>query len=82
MAWPITQAEDGTWDWSCFQSAYGAACGNQPTKAAATVALVIAEAAVMERPFPPSVEDVMRADPERFAADYPDPTAAAEASGP
>jgi hypothetical protein len=74
MAWSITPNPDGTWSWSAFQSAYGAASGTAPTFAAAKVELAIAEAAICGTPYPPSVEQAMRADPAWFAADFPDPT--------
>ncbi|HEX6685749.1 MAG TPA: hypothetical protein VF062_23440 [Candidatus Limnocylindrales bacterium] len=74
MAWQITPADDGTYDWSAFQSAFGSASGNAPTLAAAKVELAIAEAAITEAPYPPAAEDAMRADPERFAAGFRDPT--------
>jgi hypothetical protein len=78
MAWTITPNPDGTWSWSAFQSAYGAAAGTSPTYAAAKVDLAIAEAAVMDCPYPPAVEAAMRADPARFAGDFPDPTTTRE----
>jgi hypothetical protein len=42
------------------------------------VDLAIAEAAVMDCPYPPAVEAAMRADPARFAGDFPDPTTTRE----
>lgn len=72
MAFSIKHTEKG-YEWECFFSAYGAAGGVAPTLAAAKVELAIGQADVREQPFPPSLAATMRADPERFAADYPDP---------
>lgn len=76
MAWNIEQRPDGKWDYSCLNTAYGSAGGTADTLPEAKVRLAIAEADLFERPFPKAVQEVMLADPERFAADYPDPKGA------
>lgn len=53
MAFKIKQNDEGKWEWSCFQSAYGAAAGESDTLAEAKVELYIAESAIMESPLPP-----------------------------
>jgi hypothetical protein len=73
MAWDLKENPDGTWHWSCYHSAYGAAVGDEPTLAEAKVELAIAWHAIGDNPYPPSVIAAMRADTERFAADFPDP---------
>jgi hypothetical protein len=73
MSWRIEQTADGSWDWSCVQSAFGAAVGNAPTLAQAKVELAIAEAAITDHAYPPEVEQAMLADPERFAASMQNP---------
>lgn len=70
--WEIKHTEEG-WEWACVQSAYGARMGTSPTKAGAKIELAIAEAELFEAPYPPEVAKAMREDPERFAADFPDP---------
>lgn len=73
MAFSIEEQEDGTWRWSCSHSSYGAAIGREDTLAEAKIELAIAEAEILENPFPPSVVRVMRAEPEIFAKDWEDP---------
>lgn len=68
MSWSITKTKRG-WEWSCANSAYGAAVGIAPTEAQAKVELYLAEAEMFEAPLPPTVAWMMLADPERFAAD-------------
>ena len=70
MGWKLEQESDGQWRWAIFQSAYGAAGGHEATREAAIVEMVIAEAAIYEHPIPPSVREMMRANPEKVAADY------------
>jgi hypothetical protein len=70
MAWTIAVNDAGGWDWSCFQSAYGAASGTADSRAAAAVELAIAEAWLMERPYAPALEAAMRARPQYFAPVY------------
>lgn len=82
MAWSITPAEDGTYDWSCFQSAYGSASGNAPTLPAAKVELAIAEAELFEAPYPDAMKAAMRDDPGRFVlVDYSEGRWASEPRG-
>jgi hypothetical protein len=73
MGYGIERNEDGTFDWWCASSAYGAAAGTAQTLAEAKVELAIAEADMFEHPYPPAVCAVMRSDYERFATDWPDP---------
>lgn len=70
--WEIKQTDKG-WEWVYFNSAYGAAGGVAKTLAEAKVKLAIAQADVLESPFPRAVQEVMLSDPEKFAKDYPDP---------
>lgn len=70
MAWSLEEQPDGRWKWSVMQSAYGAAGGVRDTRDEAVVDMVIAEHSIMEQPLPPTVCEVMRADPSRFAKDY------------
>lgn len=72
MGYSIKRTKKG-YEWDCFFSAYGAAGGVSATLPAAKVDLAIAQADVLEQPFPRAVIDAMRADPDRYAADYPDP---------
>ena len=60
------------YEWGFFNSAYGSAGGVESTLALAKVKLAIAQADVLEQPFPQSVVRAMLADPETFAKDYPD----------
>ena len=73
MAWSIERQEDGTYRYSAASSAWGAVVGDAATLAEAKVRLAIGEAALYEAPYPPAVREAMLADPERFAADWPDP---------
>lgn len=72
MAWKITETPTG-YNWFFAQSGYGSAGGIADTLNEAKVALAIAEADMMGHPFPPSVAQMMREDPDRFAGDLPDP---------
>lgn len=69
----LEQQPDGRWHWSCMQSAYGLASGTADTLPQAKIELAIAEAELLEKPFPPTVVEAMRADPVRFAVDWQDP---------
>ncbi len=80
MGFEVKMTDDGRYDWTVWQSAYGLACGVEDTLAAAKVEMLIAEHDIMESPFPPAVVAVMRSDYERFAADYDDPPLAASGS--
>ena len=73
MGFDISQREDGKWVWRCYNSAYGAAGGVADTLAQAKIELAIAEAEMLEHPFPATVKKAMRADPEMFAKDWTDP---------
>lgn len=73
MAWELKPMADGKWEYFFFNSAYGAAGGIADTLAEAKVRLAIVQADVMENPYPPAVVEVMLADPERFAGDFPSP---------
>jgi len=77
VGWELEETPAG-WNWSCYQPAYGAASGTEPTRAQAVIELVLAEATVMERPYPSAVQAVMREDPERFAADFVEESGYAE----
>lgn len=67
MGYSITFDQEG-YHWSVFQSAYGAACGCEPTLDEALVELSIAEAAITEDPYAVSARAKMRANPKEFAA--------------
>lgn len=60
------------YEWYVFFSAYGSAGGDTKTLAEAKVKIAIAQADLLEQPFPKEVERVMLEDPERFAKEYPD----------
>jgi hypothetical protein len=66
----LRQLENGRWDWCVYQSAYGLACGEEGTVEQAVTEMVIAEAAILEVPYPPAVREFMRANPEKIAAEY------------
>lgn len=67
-----TRKGEKIYEWSVFFSAYGAAGGDAKTLAEAKVRMAIAQADILEQPFPKEVERVMLEDPERFAKEYPD----------
>ena len=73
MAYGIEIDSKGVYHWYAVQSAYGSITGTAETLAAAKVELVIGEADLLEMPYSPTMREVMRADYERFAADWPDP---------
>lgn len=73
MGWRLEQLDDGRWEWFCWQSAFGAVGGVEDTLVEAKIEMAIAEAAITESPLGEAMKTAMRADPERFAADYPDP---------
>lgn len=68
--WDIHEDANGQWKWFIAQSAYGAACGSEPTRAQAVVELVIAESFVMDAPLPEVARKAMRDNPEATAAEY------------
>ncbi len=72
--WHIKRDDDGEWEYSCANSAYGAVLGTAPTLERAKVELAIAEAEMFERPFSPTIQRTMRRNPKLYAKDYPDPT--------
>ncbi len=68
----LKETEDGHWEWECANSAYGWAGGEEDTLPQAKIELVIAENEMFETPYSPTIVKAMRADPEHFAADFPD----------
>jgi hypothetical protein len=65
MGWTLEPDEHWQWRWCVYNSAYGAVLSVAPTLADASTAMLIAEADLVERPYPASVIEEMRADPER-----------------
>lgn len=68
----LEETKEGHWKWECANSAYGWAGGEEDTLAQAKIELAIAEAEMFEHPYPPAIVKAMRADPGKFAADFPD----------
>ena len=77
MSWTIERQHvgehAGEWYYEGVQSAYGLICGYALSLPEAKVRLAISEAELLEAPYPPRVIEAMLADPEHFAADWPDP---------
>jgi|SRR3972149_8635302 len=72
MAWAIKQTGPRTWEYSCYNSAYGAVVGTARTLDKAKIELAIAQADLLEEPLPNLVIAEMRANPKKYAVEYPD----------
>lgn len=68
MAWSLGENDDGTWDYAAFMSAYGCATGRVGTFPEALMRLAIAEADLIEEPYPADLVAALELEPALIMA--------------
>ena len=71
--WNIKKLKNGKFEYECFQSSYGYVFGQADTLNEAKVRLALAEADLLETPYPPAVAEEMLSNPDKYAIDFPNP---------